>query len=636
MADNTTELAPADHPRLESGNYTVHITLSDANDKPLSVVAPPKDMLFRVADPPQTLGPQDIPGQFPTRDARGPLAGVIPHVVLRSSALPWMYGDEPWLALVLMLESEGVSLVEDGEGGRWLQVPDLVSDRVVPTGAQRRKLAHVRQRTEPPQVEPTLPEAPDAPKVPRKTKRAVLLCNRKIPPGQSDRVCLVSMRDATPSGDGATRYRCLHSWRFHSTFDKVPKFVQVFRRRTEAAGVGLDIAPFALPCPAPAEGAAEWERARHRRLAAGYVPLPLEARDGVGTVAWYRGPLVPFGALPPGPPGPGQGMPLHADALVLRDTVTGLADVTYAAAWELGRLLALGDAGFRNEIVRWRRRSARDCHHRAAHGPDHRRMDHTHCAPLPGAHPLPTAFFESFATLHEVPLDYLVPDERMLPQESLRAVALDPLWVYRLLQGAFSLGAEAFRCSESDPAAGHLGACERDALDRLRAIARLDDGAARPEGFMLRSEANSLWPELEVDAESRESGEAERLADFPRHPAPELRVDLFAGRLSSVTFVQPRIEPHYEVPADLSWELRGGLLLGSSTGRPVGGVGGEMNAVPVSTEPGRGLEYCDPSDPSGPRPNWITVDEFEHADSVDVAKRCRAHVRRARFALGSG
>lgn len=639
MADKTTELAPADHPQLEPGDYTVHVTLSDAKGEPLHGKASPEPMSFRVAAPPQKLAPQDISGQFPARDARGPLAGVIPHVVLRSSALPWMYGDELWLALVLMLESEGVSLVEDGEGGRRLHVPDSVSDRVVPTVAQRGKLAHVRYRTE-----PIPPEAPDTLKAPRKTKRGVLLCNRRIAGGQSGRVCLISMRNPTDSGDGAKRYRCLHSWRFHSTSEAVSKFVQVFCRRVDPDGDGLDIAPFALPCPTPAEGAADWELARHRRLAAGYTPLPLEAHDGIGTVAWYRGPLVPVGTLAPGVTDPGQGMPLHADALVSRDTVTGLADVTYAAAWELGRLLALGDAGFRDEIVRWRRRSARDCHHRATHDSDRRRMDHTHCAPPLGALPLPTKFFERLATLQEVPLGYLVPDERMLPQESLRAVALDPLWVYRLLQGAFSLGAEAFRCSDDDPATGHLRSCERGALKRLKVIARLGDGAARPEGFLLRSEVNSLWPDLEVDAEPRSGEEVERLADFPRRLAPELRFDLFAERLSAVTFVQPRIEPHYEEPSDLRWEPTPGFL----GGEPVlGAIGSAVDSSPITFDPDRGREISDPSNtsppshpadgggPPRPQANWIAADEFKYVDSVDVATRCRAHVRRARFSFGS-
>ena len=43
--------------------------------------------------------------------------------------------------------------------------------------------------------------------------------------------------------------------------------------------------------------------------------------------------------------------------------------------------------------------------------------------------------------LEGVPFNYLVPDEAMLPPESLRFFYLDPNWTSALLDGAMSIGA---------------------------------------------------------------------------------------------------------------------------------------------------------------------------------------------------
>ena len=93
------------------------------------------------------------------------------------------------------------------------------------------------------------------------------------------------------------------------------------------------------------------------------------------------------------------------------------------------------------------------------------------------------AWFDSLSLLQGIPFNYLVPDERMLPQESLRFFWLDNLWVDCLLDGAFSIG----RVTASD----------------YRQDEQRDDGANAYEkvtGFLLRSDVVSGWPGLLVDA----------------------------------------------------------------------------------------------------------------------------------------
>jgi hypothetical protein len=84
-------------------------------------------------------------------------------------------------------------------------------------------------------------------------------------------------------------------------------------------------------------------------LDTGHIPVKLQNRDGVEEQVLYRGPLVPT--------------PLSRDALgpyhcadqARRVSVeAGAEDVSYAAAFEAGRLLAAADGRLAQELLRWR------------------------------------------------------------------------------------------------------------------------------------------------------------------------------------------------------------------------------------------------------------------------------------------
>jgi hypothetical protein len=77
--------------------------------------------------------------------------------------------------------------------------------------------------------------------------------------------------------------------------------------------------------------------------ARGYAVFNHVMRQGEKTVSWYRGPLVPLNY---DKPVQFQEPVANADELLRYDPDTGLFDVTYAAAWQLGRLLALQNRGF--------------------------------------------------------------------------------------------------------------------------------------------------------------------------------------------------------------------------------------------------------------------------------------------------
>lgn len=77
--------------------------------------------------------------------------------------------------------------------------------------------------------------------------------------------------------------------------------------------------------------------------ARGYTAFDHAMRQGETTVSWYRGPLVPLRYQKPEQV---QEPVSCADELLRYDPDNGMFDVAFAAAWQLGRLLALQNQGF--------------------------------------------------------------------------------------------------------------------------------------------------------------------------------------------------------------------------------------------------------------------------------------------------
>jgi len=112
--------------------------------------------------------------------------------------------------------------------------------------------------------------------------------------------------------------------------------------------------------------------------------------------------------------------------------------------------------------------------------------------------------------LHGVPFNYLVPDEAMLPAESIRFFSLDPSWIDALLDGAFSIGRNLSVGSES--VGRHIDHAVRPALEQAlssaAATVRARALGAEPNppklqtisGFLLRSTLVSAYRNLGVYA----------------------------------------------------------------------------------------------------------------------------------------
>lgn len=118
-------------------------------------------------------------------------------------------------------------------------------------------------------------------------------------------------------------------------------------------------------------------------------------------------------------------------------------------------------------------------------------------------------FIANLKLLYGIPFNYLVPDERMLPLESLRFFYMDSAWVDTLIEGAMSIGSSTAGDANIQKAVSeyvHSTANADAATIRPKLFATADAIAndepitpiANPTGFLLRSQVVAGWPGFEV------------------------------------------------------------------------------------------------------------------------------------------
>lgn len=357
---------------------------------------------FDVGGPRFALAPDEIASVIPPRNASGAFAGTLPQVVLGRRTLPWerslgapagsgappgpgdppaIAGEAPWLALLVFSEPELTLLervpleqiVPDDVFTRLGRPAGVVCDAIeadtsllagiLPSREELALLAHVRQVNV--EDRALAGRDPDG-------WFAVVVANRLPAPGSRSHAVLVSLEQRTdvvpaapppfveattqpgrggllgqigtlPGGLRAsgfdvpasvppvrTRLVALHHWAFDVAAGGT------FRERMQALDVGLAGDLRAADGPPLTD--------------TGHLPLELHDRAGGVETVWYRGPLVsrPLTRDPLGP--------YHsADQARRVSPETGAEDVSYAAAFEVGRLLAAADARLAQELMRWRR-----------------------------------------------------------------------------------------------------------------------------------------------------------------------------------------------------------------------------------------------------------------------------------------
>lgn len=553
-----------------------------------------------------------------------PVYGTLPTGIVSYPGLAMLdYGESP---------SDPVNIVD---------LPSALFTRIAPTLDDLNFLAHLRETDTYDSV-----DAKDD-----FITRSIVLGNRCGLPNSPALALLVSLEqlsDCLPDASGnsgrgiggatAVRLAVLASWSF--TANTGGEDLGALLRGLDVDGITALRLPATMPAPDQVNQALENEATAlapgdaaalvNNALDAGYVALDHHLRQAGQTVSWYRGPLLPYGPVAPLPFASVAG----PDALLRYDPQTGMFDTSYAAAWQLGQLLALRARNYSVALYGWKRAvgkasalAAEQALLAAALPPAPPELADDEQGSQPafaalmrrrqrllddGPPPVPEAvtdFIASLRRLENIPFGYLVPDERMLPPETLRVFTLDPNWIEALVDGAFSIGRgsdaqvkadDAVRATLNTFAAAKARARRRN--DRPH-LALLKQNPADPQlsvvtGLLLRSQAVRGWPKLQIDGYS--TNDDSKVPDVAKlrmqHLSADVLLCLFDGPVAMFSIHEPPEQLH----SGVEFVTEAGKTTAWTTLRAING-----------DEPG--LQY-----PEGPPPNTGTAQIGLRADALTI------------------
>ncbi len=359
-------------PPLQDGEYTVHVTQRvetmspDPADEKKNVKGQETfetKAEFSIISRGFTLLQDDVFSVYPAENMEGDFQREVPFLVSGVRTLPWMYGDGslPWLALIVIGEEDtGVSekditigelLSRKGEALYFpvsampskyvekkedychiLDIPLALFREIMPKKAETEYLCHSKY-THLADTEEKVSGMDGF--------FSVVMGNRFIPPGRAV-VHLVSVlgypdyNSSEYERYNKVRLVSLYHWGVCCRPQAEADFGSVMKN--------LDSGIF--------------QGSRESRLSKqGMCAKVHYTRAGDITGSLYHSPLVPY--MPEDLP---QVMEpsCSADSVLIYDKEKGIFDVTYAAAWQLGRMCALSEEGVAQTVVCCREQVLRD------------------------------------------------------------------------------------------------------------------------------------------------------------------------------------------------------------------------------------------------------------------------------------
>jgi hypothetical protein len=556
-----------------------------------------RDQKFAVLAPRYAFDADEIQAYFPPSGGVADYRTTLPHLVLGTRNLPWERrpgnAGEPWLALLVLSEQD----IQDGKAvfklgnvadlvprsaSEWwrseeagpvlvpkfkreedantpVRLLDLNLDtfrKLCPSRKDLPFLAHIRK-------------VDIANKVPLEMvadgEFSVLVANR-FPPLGANTVYLISLEgwrellDApATTRQAASRVRLitLGNWSFvndpngHDTFGGL---MQNLKNNSTVFGITLPVT--------------SGEEYVDKALKRGYVPLDYKPVNSTPSFAWYRGPLTPLPRKPLS-----QEVFERADAAMIFDKSNGILDVSYASAWELGRLLALSSPAFvkglrlfvegRQNVAEFAREieeflKLHSSSFRDDISGDKKPEQVTITDEL-------VQWIARLVLLYPVPFHYLVPHQSLLPSESLRFFYLDDSWVGALIDGAFSIAVGDVGTERQK-----LRTDLQDTLSKIVYQHRLRLQGQTPtwdpdesymsipkSGFLLRSRIVTGWPGVELMAKTnaRSDSNLPQILRFDQISDGVLFC-LTRGLIEDVTFREPREGLTFGVGSDGKLEAR--------------------------------------------------------------------------------
>lgn len=370
MEQEMISLAAKIEPGLAMGTYT--LSVKQESTIPQSAIEP-ATFSFRNGAAPYAVAAEDIYSVYPPKEAFGQFERVLPNLVLTNRGLPWERRVEkadgiPWLALLLFDETEGVQELSLSsreaftqsekrfcpvqydsampENCMVLDVPAGLFAGVCPAAEDLALCAHARCVCRDNKVtEDNPPE--EWLSVLLSTRYPAAASGEK---GIKNSCCLVSLeafgefltdsalREEIARGERyeTVRIPLLYSWSFYCAAEE-------FDFKTVFKNLGAD----AFQLTEQEKGSLTEEL--RNLLAMGYAPVDHYLRDGSSTVSFYRG---PFAAKHEEQEGTEPKM--NGDAWLRYDPEMGMLDITYSAAYCLGRQLAMQNAAYASSLHTWR------------------------------------------------------------------------------------------------------------------------------------------------------------------------------------------------------------------------------------------------------------------------------------------
>lgn len=347
---------------------------------------------FEVIAPRFVLPSAAVHASFPPSNGSGFFGQNLPHVVLSQRVLPWertlassVPEGSPWMALLLLTPDQIIPPANTPPSGtitnptlagtyavaqviappagtlgpavtpdpwddttcRAIDISTATFQAITPRAADLPYLAHVRQVNV------------DAKTTDIATGSgwfSVVIGNRfpaqADPAGTPYVAHLVSLEGfepylvdspTWPAGITAIRLVSLSSWTFTSTRE-AGDFAQLMANLAAPAASPNSPSALLLRLPVTTNPQVEASPAWYAQqaLLQGYAALQYDTRAGDQTFAWYHGPFVPapiapFSAVQPF---------VSSAAATVYDATTGTFDLSYAAGFELGRLLALSGRAY--------------------------------------------------------------------------------------------------------------------------------------------------------------------------------------------------------------------------------------------------------------------------------------------------
>ncbi len=450
---------------------------------------------FRVDGLRFTVSPKDVYSVYPPRQSLGSYMGAIPSITLNRESLPWerksgvgSKNETPFMALLLLEESEiekvemmkltdlkalGLDFViEDGEKKvdaiNTLVLNDGALDNVKSTEDELPYLTHTNNHLD--KDDKSL------------AKKAILLANRLPQKGKRYQVHLVSLEK------GYNKYMpTMYSWGFtcsehYAGFQRL-KYVKTGNLRINAPKLDA-------------------------YMKKGYVPMKYHLLNGNKTWAWYRGPIVPIFGKDEYVSYDFE-QPNKATDFLQLDKRSGMMDVTYASAWQLGRLLTLEEKRIAKDLFQYKRNliKSKNYDNALAEAKSGKIIPVISRVKKPDLPPSVRDWLHGLMTLEVVPTNYLIPDPSILPVDSIQFFRMDMNWVEHLIEGALAVG-EAWE----PPQSGAQVASTNVRVPAAQAnTADNNSKYSMYSGFVIRSRVIADQTDITITAKYKDGGSFKEL-----------------------------------------------------------------------------------------------------------------------------